>query len=94
METGAIFLFIVVVFCVFLGFVTATAIVYRKQVKELKRLATVNSNLIHDMSKEIRHSSETATEPAMQVQPELDISTLMDQEGISALVDAMAKAGK
>lgn len=94
METGAIFLFIVVVFCVFLGFVTATAIVYRKQVKELKRLATVNSNLIHDMSKEIRQNAETVKEPVMQVQPEIDVASLMDQEGISALVDAMAKAGK
>lgn len=94
METGAIFLFIVVVFCVFLGYVTATAIVYRKQVKELKRLATVNSNLIHDMSKEIRQSAETTTEPAMHVKPEIDVASLMDQEGISALVDAMAKAGK
>lgn len=92
MQTGVFFLLVIVVFCVCLGFAVATAIMYRREIRMLKQVSQVNANALADMSQEVRNVA--VQQQQQQQQPDLDLSKLMDADGMSALVDAMAKQGK
>lgn len=89
MGTGVVFLVVIVAFCICLGFAVATAIMYRREIQMLKKVTTVNSNVIADVNHELQQMQGNGNK-----QPDVDLSQLMDSEGMSALMDAMAKAGK